>query len=147
MRRAFLLRTLGLAGVTFVSGRSRAAASNPADTPLDRESLPGVWHMLAISDDEVNLPQHRMDLRFRNASGELKGVILSRNNGKEISLAYSEFDGSTLRFKLVAPPDQAPTELPTMVMVWTGARFEGFWTSGTGQTSGPKLKLVRSSAQ
>ena len=135
MRRTFLSRMIAGWGVFALPGSRTFAA--------DTDSILGEWHLLGATDDEVRVPHHRMDLRFRTVSGELKGAILSRNDRSEIPLVNSVFDGSTLRFRMEAPNGKTPAEMPTMVMTWNGARFKGAWTNGSGQKTGPELKLVR----
>ena len=135
MRRTFLFGMIAGGSVFVLCGNRTFAA--------DTDSILGDWHLSGAADDEVNVPQHRMDLRFRTVSGELKGAILSRNDRSEIPLASSAFDGSTLRFRMEAPNGKTPAEMPTMVMTWNGARFKGAWTNGSGQKTGPELKLVR----
>jgi hypothetical protein len=71
---------------------------------LDNVRLFGDWHLTSMTDDENMPSQHHMDLRFKESSGELKGAIVSRRDGTETSLASAQFDGSTLRLKMVAPP-------------------------------------------
>jgi hypothetical protein len=142
MRRIFLFQMIAC-GIAFVSSGNLVFALNPPEGPADTDAIQGEWHLLDPAADEVNVPQHRMDLRFKKSSGELKGAILSRRDGSEIPLASSEFDGSTLRFTMAAPKGKTQSEMPIMVMTWTGVKFEGYWKNGAGETMGPKLKLVR----
>ncbi len=135
MRPAFLLQTIAV-GIVLAFG---SLASEQVDAVL------GNWHLIEASADGTAIPEHRMDLRFQNSSGSLRGAILSRRDGSEIALASSEFDGSTLRFQLRAPDGRAQTEMPIMVMTRVGSNFEGSWTGSAGQTMGPRLKLVRAS--
>lgn len=133
MRRTFLFQMVA-GGIAGVCGKRAFAA--------DTEAILGEWHLLALGDNEVKVPQHRMDLRFKGVSGKLKGAILNRNDRSEIPLASSEFDGSTLRFQMEGPGGKTQTEMPTMVMAANGARFEGSWTNAAGEKMGPPLKLV-----
>ena len=41
-----------------------------------------------------------------------------------------------------APNGKTQSEMPTMVMTWTGVKFEGTWTNGAAAMTGPRLKLV-----
>ena len=143
MRRAFF--SLMIAGeIVFLFGGHRGFAANPPETQADLDGIAGEWSLLRATDNEMVVPQHRMDLRFWNESGELKGAILSqRNDGTEMPLATSEFDGSTLRFKMKAPSGKSQAEMPTMVMTRSGGNFEGYWADRSGAKIGPKLKLVR----
>jgi hypothetical protein len=135
MRCAFLLQTIAVGMVLAIGG----LAAEQVDAVL------GDWHLIEASDDSRPIPEHRMDLRFQDSSGNLRGAILSRRDGSEIALASSEFDGTTLRFQLRAPDGRAQTEMPIMAMTRVGSNFEGSWTSSAGQTMGPRLKLVRAS--
>jgi hypothetical protein len=135
MRHAFLLRTIAL-GILLAFG---SHASEQVTAVL------GDWHLIEASADSSPIPEHRMDLRFQNSAGGLRGAILSRRDGSEIALANSEFDGSTLRFQLRAPDGRAQTEMPIMMMTRVGDNFEGMWTDSAGQAMGPRLKLVRAS--
>src|ERR1035437_7841193 len=108
MRRTFLFQMIA-GGTAFVSGGNRSFAAGT-------DVILGEWHLLALGDNVVHVPQHRMDLRFKSVSGTLKGAILNRNDRSEIPLASSEFDGSTLRFQMEAPSGKTQTEMPTMVM-------------------------------
>ena len=118
MRRSL---QLGLGAAWPVSQASHCEMSHKSSTT---NTILGDWYLLASTG--VNVPLHHMDLRFKNVSGELRGAIVSRVDGSEIPLASSEFDGSTLRFKLVAPNGKTQSEMPTMVMTWNGVR----WPSG-----------------
>jgi hypothetical protein len=130
-------------GVLFLLSAIPASAANPTDL----NAILGEWHLQDLaSSDTAPLP-HRMDLRFRITGAELKGAILSRNDGSEIPLAVSEFDGATLRFQMTAGPGRSQADMPAMVMTWTGARFEGAWINTVGDLIGPKLKLVRAAAR
>src|ERR1044071_8808832 len=115
MRRPFLFQTLAL-GIVFMFSGYRAFAA-------DTDAILGAWRLLDPAADEAKLPQHRMDLRFKNESGELKGAIVSRRDGTEIPLASAKFDGTTLRFQMVAPNGRTQTEMPVMVMTESGGAF------------------------
>jgi len=134
MRRHFLRQTM-IGGAIFLGGNTCFAA--------DIRTVEGDWHLLAVNDDEINVPQHRMDMRFRNNSGALTGAIVSRNDASEIALASAGFEGSTLHFQMEAPAGRTQAEMPTMIMTWNGNRFEGSWTSASGEKTGPVLKLVK----
>jgi hypothetical protein len=126
VRPAFLLQTIAV-GIVLAFG---SLASEQVDTVL------GDWHLIEASADGTEIPEHRMDLRFQNSSGSLRGAILSRRDGSEIALASSEFDGSTLRFQLRAPEGKAQAEMPTMVM--TSSRLK------KGSGSFPTERLIDS---
>ena len=66
-------------------------------------SILGDWHMIGLTDSESPVPNHRVDLRFKNVNGTLQGAILNRNNGSEMPLALCELQGDTLRFQMAAP--------------------------------------------
>ena len=105
----------------------------------DSTGIVGDWHMLAAADRESPVPNHRVELRFKNANGTLQGAILNRTNGSEIPLALCELHGGTLRFQMAAPTGKTQAEMPVMVMTAQGDRFEGAWTL----LPGPTFKLVR----
>ena len=143
MRRAFLFLMIA-GGIAFLFGGHRGFAARPPESRANLDGIAGEWSLLRATDNEIVVPQHRMDLRFWSESGELKGAILSqRNDGTEMPLAISEFDGSTLQFKMKAPSGKSQAEMPTMVMTKNGGNFEGYWADGAGEKIGPKLKLVR----
>ena len=134
MPRAFFVAML-VAAMMFVL--------NPLNGQADSARIFGDWHLISMTDDE-NMPSpHHVDLRFKESAGEVRGAIVSRNDGTETSLASVQFDGSTLRFKMVAPPGRTSAQMPTMVMTRAGERFEGYWTNPAGNAIGFKLKLVR----
>lgn len=93
--------------------------------------------------NEVNIPNHRMDLVFRGEPGQLRGAVLSRINSKEMLLLNSvTFDGDVLRLQMQAPPEKKKTDMPFLVMRATGGKLEGHWMQN-GIPMGPGLKLVR----
>jgi len=109
-----------------------ALAAEPA-------SISGDWHMLGLADSESPVPNHRVDLRFKNVNGTLQGAVLNRRDGSEMPLALCELQGGTLRFQMAAPAGQSQAAIPVMVMTAKGDRFEGAWNSLPGAT----FKLVR----
>jgi hypothetical protein len=113
-----------------------AAALALAADPLN---LSGDWHMLGLADSESPVPDHRVDLRFKNVNGVLQGAMLNRRDGSEMPLALCELRGDTLRFQMAAPAGQSQAAIPVMVMTVAGSRFEGAWNS----VPGPRFKLVR----
>ena len=142
MRRSFLVQMILGTVASVFAGREVKASNAPRD-PSDADGVLGDWHLLRATENEVKIPAHRMDLRFEESAGRLKGAVLSRNDGSEIPLGSSEFDGSTLRFQMAAPAGKKQAEMPTMVMTRSGAKFEGYWTNSTGERVEPRLKLVR----
>jgi hypothetical protein len=117
---------------------------NQADSRM--EVIIGKWHLLHITADETNIPDHRMDLVFHSQVGGYRGAILSRANGKEIPLAAEHFDGTTLRLQMAAPGGKPQAEIPWLVMTLKNGRFEGCYQTSTGEPierTGPQLKLVR----
>ena len=105
----------------------------------DLASLRGDWYMLGAADSESPVPNHRVDLRFKNVNGTLQGAMLNRVNGSEMPLPLCELQGDTLRFQMAAPAGKPQTDMPVMVMTANGDRFEGAWNT----VPGPKFKLVR----
>jgi hypothetical protein len=55
VRRAFLFQLI-----------AGCVALKASESPQDGGSIEGEWHLLSTGDDEVRVPQHRMDLRFKN---------------------------------------------------------------------------------
>lgn len=104
--------------------------------------LSGTWHLLDLQADEINIPNHRMDLVFRGEAGQLDGWVVSRVNADELPLVRAlSFDGDTLRFQLAAPPERTQAEMPFLVMRRIHGRFEGQWVQD-GIRVGPGLKLI-----
>lgn len=135
MHRSILLQLIA-AGVMLLCATHGSYAA-------DADAILGDWHLLLPSDDEVQVPSHRMDLRFKSEAGQLKGAILNRNDGSEIPLASAAFDGTALHFQMLAPSGKAQSDMPTMVMNVDGRKFEGAWTNAAGEKLGPTFKLVR----
>ncbi len=131
MQRRSLLGMM--AGGVVLSLQSATAQNGPA----------GKWYLVDVGADEHHIPGHRMDLLFRYDSGAWCGWILSRRDGSEIPLASADFDGSTLRFQMVAASGKTQSEMPIMVMNRAGEVFKGFWTAAGGNPIGPELKLLR----
>jgi hypothetical protein len=129
--------------VAFVFSCGLVAALPLAQAQNGLDAVAGDWRLLDAAAAEATVPQHRIDLRFSLASGTLKGAILSRAGGAEMPLANAGFDGSTLRFQMQAPSGRAQSDMPTMVMIRNGGKFEGHWTNGAGQPVGPALKLIK----
>jgi hypothetical protein len=120
MRRTLLLPIL-LGGIVI------ALAANQADNA----TIAGDWHLIGETESVAPLPQHRMDLRFKQVEGGIAGAILSRRDGSEIPLESAELSGDTLRVRMQGGP-------ATLVMTRRGDHFEGGWTGASVQ-----LKLVR----
>ena len=108
---------------------------------MDR--LTGKWHLLDFAADELQIPQHRMDLAFDATGSCLKGAILSRIDAKEIPLAVIEFEGATLRLHMEAPNGKSQADMPWLVMTLAKDKFEGYWLNSANKATGPKLKLIR----
>ena len=80
-----------------------------------------------MQKDEINVPPHRIDLRFL-AEPPLRAVILSRVNCEEMPLIHwALFDGEVLRLQMVAPPVRNQTEMPVLEMRAAGGKFQGHW--------------------
>lgn len=107
------------------------------------ERLTGKWHLLDLAANELQIPQHRMDLEFDATGSGLKGAILSRIDATEIPLAVIEFEGATLRLQMKAPNDRSQADMPWLVMTFARDKFEGYWLNSANAAIGPKLKLVR----
>jgi hypothetical protein len=110
-----------------------------AQTPHNFESIYGKWHLLQASDDEVNVPGHRVDLVFRGEQNVLSGAVINRSTGEDIPLASLKFDGNILTLQMAITRDSVPTIL---TMTSKGGKFEGYWMRGATEI-GPMLKLVR----
>jgi len=107
------------------------------------ERLTGKWHLLDSAADELQIPQHRMDLVFDATGSCLKGAILSRIDAKEFPLAVIEFEGATLRLQMEAPNGKSQADMPWLVMTLAKDKFEGYWLNSATKATGPKLKLIR----
>ncbi len=84
-----------------------AEESNASSGGLHRPIV-GTWHLLDTSADEINVPAHRMDLRFL-AEPPLRAVIVSRVTGDEMPLIHwAVFDGEVLRTSDRRTPGQKP---------------------------------------
>lgn len=94
------------------------------------DSITGDWHLIGSNDDEVRVPQHRVDLRFHTTENGFRGAIVSHRDGSEIPLESVVMDGDTLRIRMGGPA--------TLVLTRDGEKFIGNWT---GSEIG--LKLVR----
>ena len=144
MRRRFLFQ-ITVTGLSLMLGRKASRAHSlklsPSWAALD---ITGKWHLLAENENEVHLPEHRVDYLFKNDNGQLRGAILNRNNGDEIPLAAVIFTGSTLHLQSQPPTGKDLSEMPTLVMTsHTDDKFEGHWRNPEGAPMGPRLKLVR----
>ena len=110
---------------------------------LQPSSLCGVWHLLAESQEERPLPEHRMDLRFDEQSGHLHAAILSRDNGEAMPLIHAAaFEDGFLKLQMVAPAGQTQDAMPWLIMSEESGRLVGHWQH-QGASVGPGLKLVR----
>jgi hypothetical protein len=107
----------------------------------DTASILGRWSIVSIDTDEANLPQHRVDLDFRDGPNGLHGVVIGRFRDMELPLQTLTFDGTTLRLQMTPPPGKPIDALPFLVMTWTGSRFEGQWDMPAAKDL--HLKLVR----
>jgi hypothetical protein len=114
MRRTFLFQVSAV-GLSLVFGRrgGRANSLNQLQSKGTGNDILGKWHLLDEAADENHIPDHRMDLLFKNDIGQLRGAILNRNTGEEIQFAEVQFDGSTLQIQMRAPtvPIRQPCQL------------------------------------
>jgi hypothetical protein len=110
-----------------------------AQAPHNFGSISGKWHLLQGSDDEVNVPGHRVDLVFRSEQNVLTGAVINRLTGADIPLASLNFDGNILTLEMANSRYSVPTIL---TMTSKGGKFEGYWMRGKTEI-GPMLKLVR----
>jgi hypothetical protein len=126
-----------LVAVVFVTGLM-------SQTPNPSGSIAGRWHLIQGSDDEINIPNHRVDLVFREQNrGEqnaLSGAVINRTTGEDIPLAGIRFNGNVLTLEMGATNQNSTPAILTMT--WKGNKFEGHWMRGTTEV-GPTLKLVR----
>jgi len=108
-----------------------------------RDSIIGAWHLVDVGANEVDLPQHRVDLVIRIRESSLTGAILSRLDGREAGVLVIELDGSTLRLQMRVGGADSPADPPWLVLTRTGERFEGQWRNAEGEPVGPMLKMIR----
>jgi len=107
------------------------------------EAISGTWHLVDEAADEVNIPQHRVDLRFVHGADHISGSMLNRVTGEEMPvIRQASFDGEILRVEMVDSFRQPQTEPPSLVMTVDGTRLLGHWQDGGGPR-GPRLKLIR----
>ena len=105
-------------------------------------NLTGIWHLLAEGQDEIDIPSHRMDLRFVDEPGRFRAAILNRVNSEEMLIENAAFNGEVLTLQVQAPADVEDTDAPTLEMRVTGEKLVGRWVGGRVPSS-PALKLVR----
>ena len=101
----------------------------------------GRWHLVAADCPEDQIPDHRVDFVFHNEPAGLRGVVLSRVDGREIPLHTVAFNGAELRLRMAVRPSQTTADPPFLVMTPVGDRFEGAW-DGPGIPH-IRLKLIR----
>jgi hypothetical protein len=46
-----------------------------AQIPFDPAAVTGKWHLLREPEDEINVPDHRLDLVFRAQADQLNGPL------------------------------------------------------------------------
>ena len=106
-------------------------------------TLAGHWHLLPVNytvDQEIAIPQHRVDFVFYDEPAELRGAVVSQVDGSEIPLQTVSLTGVELRLRMSVPPNQPDVELPFLVMRVVGDHFEGGWDlPGTEHI---RLKLI-----
>jgi hypothetical protein len=109
-------------------------------------SIAGKWHLIMSSEDEVNVPRHRVDFVFRadlraGLGSALTGAIINRVTGEDIPLANVMFDDKVLTLQMADPNGQP---VPAILrMTANGDKFEGRYVSDKSEPLGPMLKLVR----
>ena len=103
--------------------------------------IAGKWHLIQASDDEVNVPQHRVDFVFRAQGTALNGAVINRVTGGDIPLANLKLDGATLTLQMADSNGKAVPAILTMTV--NGDRFEGYYLNDKSEGLGPKFKLVR----
>jgi hypothetical protein len=104
-------------------------------------SIAGKWHLLQPSDDEVNVPQHRVDFIFRMQGTQLSGAVINRVTGGDIPLAKLKLDGNVLTLQMADASGKAVPAILTMTA--NGTRFEGRYLNDKLEPLGPMFKLVR----
>jgi hypothetical protein len=107
-------------------------------------SIAGLWHLLASTQDEGDLPAHRVDLVFRDDADGLRGAMVLRIAGREVPLRHLSFDGRELRLQMGITAGTG-VEPPFLVMTAVDDHFEGGWDSPIAPPI--RLKLVRSREQ
>ena len=104
-------------------------------------SIAGKWHLINPSDDEVNVPQHRVDFVFRTQGTALAGAVINRNTGDDVPLATVKFDGKVLTLQMADSNGKAVPAILTMTA--SGDKFEGRYLGLKSEPLGPLFKLVR----
>jgi hypothetical protein len=104
-------------------------------------SIAGKWHLLRSSEDEENVPRHRVDLVFRAKGTALTGAVINRVIGDDIPVANLKFDGNVLTLQMGDSKGQAGPLILTMMA--NGDKFEGRYLNNKSEPIGPVLKLVR----
>jgi hypothetical protein len=82
-----------------------------------------------------NLP-HGVKLVFHNEASALRGATINWRSGDEEPLANLRFDGSVVEF-------QMEPGTPILRMTVANDQFEGYSISPSGETLGPKLKMIK----
>ncbi|MBK9239762.1 MAG: hypothetical protein IPL75_05760 [Acidobacteria bacterium] len=117
--------------------------SGTDDSKWPTDAISGTWHLVGQEADEVNIPQHRVDLRFVQDQDNIRGSVLNRVTGEEMPMIrHASFDGERLEVAMIASVGQEHTEPTTLVMTVDGTRLLGHWQH-RGVPMGPRLKLVR----
>lgn len=126
--RCMVLLVVGFVSIFLLMGQEQ----------IDPRSIVGVWHLVAASEPNDTIPDHRVDFRFDLAGDRLTGVVLLLSAGKE-PLRELELTGSQLSFRL-----QSPSSKKLVLNKISINRFEGYWMKSENEKyGGPLLKLVR----
>lgn len=103
-------------------------------------SITGKCHLLQLSDDEVNVPAHRIDFIFRE-QGTLTGAVINRNTGQDIPLAKIKFDGTKLTLQMADLNGNSVPVVLTMTPI--DGKFEDYYLNEKSEKFGPNFKLIR----
>ena len=106
----------------------------------------GLWHLLARGEDEVNIPDHRMDLKLYPTPEPFRAAIVNRVTGEDIPYAVAVFDGKTLTLQMGTHGGPPNPGMPFLRMTWDGTRFEGTYVDAAFQPvpKAVQMKLVKS---
>ena len=102
----------------------------------------GLWHLLRATEDETNIPEHRVDFRLYPTPAPFRAVGVHRGTGQDMpeKITSATFDGRRLRLEMKGDRHVF------LEMIWDGKRFEGRYLDPAGKPlpESIPLKLVKS---
>ena len=114
-----------LAGLVLVVGVLSGQVTPAPAAQTTPAPMSGLWHLLLLEDDEVNIPGHRAAIRLWLPPMQVRAATLMPGSIEGRPFTETSFDGRTLRIR------QRPDNW--LVMTWNGQRFEGGSVDDKGQ--------------